>query len=52
MVTVGLTVGCRVLHNTGLDLIVRSNFLSYIREQSEARGVTTVYATHVFDGKN
>jgi CCR4-NOT complex subunit CAF16 len=35
---------------TDLDLLARQDLLSFLREESEARGVTTVYCTHIFDG--
>jgi len=33
-----------------LDVLARAELLRFLREESEARGVTTVYATHVLDG--
>jgi len=33
-----------------LDLLARAELLRFVREESEKRGVTTVYATHVLDG--
>ena len=33
-----------------LDVLSRADLLRFLREESEARGVTTVYATHVLDG--
>jgi CCR4-NOT complex subunit CAF16 len=35
---------------TDLDVVTRSDFLSFLREETETRGVTIVYATHIFDG--
>jgi CCR4-NOT complex subunit CAF16 len=35
---------------TDLDVIARSDLLGFLREESEARGLTIVYATHIFDG--
>lgn len=35
---------------TDLDLITRQDFLDYMKKESEERGVTIVYATHIFDG--
>lgn len=33
-----------------LDVVARSNLLAYLKEETEARGATIVYATHIFDG--
>lgn len=33
-----------------LDVLARADLLDLLREESEARGVTVVYATHVLDG--
>ncbi|KAI8388192.1 P-loop containing nucleoside triphosphate hydrolase protein [Radiomyces spectabilis] len=33
-----------------LDVLVRGEFLNFLREESETRGATIVYATHIFDG--
>lgn len=33
-----------------LDVITRSDFLAYMKRECEDRGVTIVYATHIFDG--
>jgi CCR4-NOT complex subunit CAF16 len=35
---------------THLDVIARTDFLSFLREESELRGATILYATHIFDG--
>lgn len=35
---------------TDLDVITRSDFLEFLKRESEERGVTIVYATHIFDG--
>lgn len=35
---------------TDLDLITRQDFLNYIKAEAEERGMTIVYATHIFDG--
>jgi len=35
---------------THLDVISRLDFLNFLKEESEQRGVTIVYATHIFDG--
>merc|ERR1719387_1736237 len=35
---------------TDLDLIARQALLVFLREESEQRGVTVVYSTHIFDG--
>mmetsp|Transcript_2931 Transcript_2931/g.8066 ORF Transcript_2931/g.8066 Transcript_2931/m.8066 type:complete len:303 (+) Transcript_2931:683-1591(+) len=35
---------------TDLDLVARQNLLKFLRDESELRGVTIVYATHIFDG--
>lgn len=34
---------------TDLDLIARQDLLTFLREESEARGATILYATHIFD---
>jgi CCR4-NOT complex subunit CAF16 len=34
---------------TDLDLIARQDLLAFLREESEARGTTILYATHIFD---
>lgn len=34
---------------TDLDLIARQDLLAFLREESEARGATILYATHIFD---
>jgi len=33
-----------------LDVITRSDFLQFLKDESEQRGVTIIYATHIFDG--
>lgn len=33
-----------------LDVQVRCDLLNFLREESESRGATIVYATHIFDG--
>ncbi|KAI8060210.1 P-loop containing nucleoside triphosphate hydrolase protein [Gongronella butleri] len=33
-----------------LDILVRSDFLQFLKEETEERGATIVYATHIFDG--
>ncbi|KAI9637274.1 P-loop containing nucleoside triphosphate hydrolase protein [Dioszegia hungarica] len=33
-----------------LDVLVRSDLLAFLVEESETRGATIVYATHIFDG--
>jgi ABC-type uncharacterized transport system ATPase subunit len=35
---------------TDLDLLARHELLAFLREESEERGVTIVYCTHIFDG--
>jgi len=35
---------------TDLDLLARHDLLTFLREESEERGVTIVYCTHIFDG--
>lgn len=35
---------------TDLDLVARQDLLRFLREESEARTVTIIYATHVLDG--
>jgi CCR4-NOT complex subunit CAF16 len=34
---------------TDLDLIARQDLLAFLREESEQRGTTILYATHIFD---
>ena len=34
---------------TDLDLLARQDLLDFLREESEARGVTVLYATHILD---
>jgi CCR4-NOT complex subunit CAF16 len=34
---------------TDLDLLARQDLLAFLREESEARGTTILYATHIFD---
>jgi CCR4-NOT complex subunit CAF16 len=34
---------------TDLDLIARQDLLAFLREESELRGTTILYATHIFD---
>jgi CCR4-NOT complex subunit CAF16 len=35
---------------TDLDVIARADLLAFLREESESRGLTILYATHIFDG--
>jgi CCR4-NOT complex subunit CAF16 len=35
---------------TDLDLLARQDLLNFLREESEERGVSIVYCTHIFDG--
>jgi len=35
---------------TDLDLLARHDLLSFLREESEERGVSIIYCTHIFDG--
>jgi CCR4-NOT complex subunit CAF16 len=35
---------------TDLDVIARADLLDFLREECEQRGMTIVYATHIFDG--
>ena len=35
---------------TDLDLVARANLLRFLRKESEARGTTLLYATHILDG--
>jgi len=35
---------------TDLDLVARQNLLQFLKEESDLRGVTIIYATHIFDG--
>jgi CCR4-NOT complex subunit CAF16 len=34
---------------TDLDLVARSDLLAFLRDESERRGTTILYATHIFD---
>ena len=53
-VLLGLLRPCEVLLldevTTDLDVIARADLLAFLREESEQRGMTIVYATHIFDG--
>ena len=33
-----------------LDVVTRSNFLNFLREESDVRKATIIYCTHIFDG--
>ncbi|GBG28497.1 ABC transporter I family member 20 [Hondaea fermentalgiana] len=33
-----------------LDVVVRADFLAYLKRECEERGATIIYATHIFDG--
>jgi CCR4-NOT complex subunit CAF16 len=33
-----------------LDVLVRADLMSFLKEESEHRGCTIVYITHIFDG--
>merc|ERR1711998_301954 len=33
-----------------LDVVARANLLNYLKEETEERGATILYATHIFDG--
>jgi len=35
-----------------LDVLVRHELLTFLKEDSESRGATILYATHIFDGLN
>jgi len=35
---------------TDLDVYARHNLLAFLKQESEERGVTIIYATHIFDG--
>ncbi|KAK0206550.1 P-loop containing nucleoside triphosphate hydrolase protein [Desarmillaria ectypa] len=35
-----------------LDVLVRDDLLKFLRNDSETRGATIIYATHIFDGLN
>lgn len=35
---------------TDLDLLARNDLLDFLREESQQRGVTIIYCTHIFDG--
>jgi len=35
---------------TDLDVVTRQDLLAFLKEETELRGVTVVYATHIFDG--
>ncbi|EOD09117.1 hypothetical protein EMIHUDRAFT_216987 [Emiliania huxleyi CCMP1516] len=40
----------RDLATNSLDVLSRAALLSFLREESEGRGATVVFATHIFDG--
>jgi CCR4-NOT complex subunit CAF16 len=33
-----------------LDVVVRQDLLRWLKKESETRGATIIYATHIFDG--
>jgi len=33
-----------------LDVLARSNLLTYLKKECDGRGATIIYATHIFDG--
>ena len=33
-----------------LDVLGRADLMTFLREECEQRGVTIIYATHIFDG--
>lgn len=35
---------------TALDVVVRQDLLNYLQRETEERGATIIYATHIFDG--
>ena len=35
---------------TDLDVIARADLLAFLRDESQAQGLTILYATHIFDG--
>ncbi|KDQ64477.1 hypothetical protein JAAARDRAFT_201810 [Jaapia argillacea MUCL 33604] len=35
-----------------LDVLVRDDLLKFLKEDSESRGATIIYATHIYDGLN
>lgn len=35
-----------------LDVLVRNDLLTFLKTDSETRGATILYATHIFDGSN
>ena len=35
---------------TDLDVLVREDLMNFLKEESETRGCTIVYITHIFDG--
>jgi CCR4-NOT complex subunit CAF16 len=35
---------------TDLDVVTRLDLMAYLKEETEQRGVTVVYTTHIFDG--
>ena len=35
---------------TSLDVVVRQDLLHWLQKESEVRGATIIYATHIFDG--
>ncbi len=52
-ILLGLLRPCRLLLldevTTDLDLLARIELLEFLREESEVRGATILYATHIFD---
>ena len=53
-ILLGLLDPCEVLLldevTTDLDVIARSDLLGFLRRESETRGTTILYATHILDG--
>lgn len=35
-----------------LDVLVRNDLLDFLKKESEQRGASIIYATHIFDGLN
>ena len=41
---------CQLQMQTDLDVLVREDLMNFLKEESETRGCTIVYITHIFDG--
>ncbi|KAJ7781257.1 P-loop containing nucleoside triphosphate hydrolase protein [Mycena metata] len=49
---VQLVFGLMAPFDVDLDVLVREELVTYLKNDSEARGATILYATHIFDGLN